>query len=82
MRSLATLTLCNAHVLNPCRCCCFLQGIYSFWGASPDTSSTNVTLAWAVEGGGELVVLQGERRCILVSSATSSTLTRMYAAME
>ena len=41
-----------------------------------------MTLAWAVEGGGELVVLQGERRCILVSSATSSTLTRMYAAME
>jgi len=34
---------------------------------------------WFTEGNQPLVYRQGEFRCILVSSATSSTSTKMYA---
>ena len=56
--------------------------MYSFWAASPDTSNGNVSTHWATEGGSELVYHQGESRCILVSSETSSTATHMYGSLK
>jgi hypothetical protein len=58
------------------------EGVYSFWAASPDSSQGDVILPWGVEGGGNLVYRQNEFRCILVSSATSSTSSKMYASLE
>ena len=58
------------------------EGIYSFWSANPDTTNGNVTLHWITEGGSELVYRQGESRCVLVSSATSTATTKMYASLE
>ena len=58
------------------------EGIYSFWSANPDTTNGNVTLHWITEGGSELVYRQGESRCVLVSSATSTAATKMYASLE
>lgn len=58
------------------------EGLFAFWGASPDSSQGDVTLPWGTEGGDRLVYKQGEFRCILVSSATSSTSSKMYATLE
>ena len=58
------------------------QGLYAFWSGSPDTTNGNVTTHWITEGGGQLMVQQGDKRCILVSSATSSVETFMYAEMS
>lgn len=58
------------------------EGIYSFWSASPDTTNGDVTMHWYAEGGTELVYRQGEFRCVLIASATSSTSSKMYAHLE
>lgn len=56
--------------------------IYSFWAASPDATSGDVTMHWFTEGRTRLVYKHGEFRCILVSSITSSTASKMYASLE
>jgi hypothetical protein len=58
------------------------EGIYAFFAASPDASGGDVTMFWFTEGGTALVYRQNEFRCILVSSSTSSTSTKMYASLE
>ena len=58
------------------------EGIYSFWAASPDSSDGDVTTHWYTEGGTPLVYKQGEFRCILVWSTSSSVATKMYATLE
>ena len=58
------------------------EGVFSFWAGSPDTTNGNVTMHWITEGGTELVYRQGETRCVLVSSVTSDTMSRMYANLE
>ena len=60
----------------------FDQGIFSFWASSPDTANGNVSLHWITEGGTEIVYRQGETRCVLVSSVTSDTNSRMYASLQ
>lgn len=58
------------------------EGIYAFFAASPDTTKGDVSMHWITEGGSKLVYKQGEFRCILVASETSSTSSKMYASLE
>lgn len=58
------------------------ENVFSFWAAKPDTTNGNVTMHWITEGGSELVVHQGDTRCVLVSSVTSSGASKMYASLE
>jgi hypothetical protein len=58
------------------------QGIYAFWGSSVDSSTMNHTLHWRTLGGENLVIAVGETRCVLVSSATSTTETHMHASLR
>ena len=58
------------------------DGVYSFWAASPDSSEQDITTHWYTMGGINLVYKKGEYRCILVSSSTSSTSSKMYAKLE
>ena len=58
------------------------EGIYSFWAQSPDTTNGDVTLHWITEGITELVYRQGETRCVLVASATSTAMTKIYACVS
>lgn len=60
----------------------FDQGVFAFWAASPDTTNGDVVLHWITEGVSELSYRQGETRCVLVSSVTSTAITRMYASLE
>ena len=58
------------------------EGIFAFWAASPDTTNGAVSMHWYSEGGSNLFYGANEFRCILISSATSSTSTKMYASLE
>ena len=53
--------------------------ISSFWAASPDSSTGDVTTHWIADGGDPLVVRQGETRCILVSAGTGAALAHVRA---
>ena len=54
------------------------QGVTAFWAASPNTQAGDVRMHWPTEGGENLLVRQGESRCILVSSGVGPQ-ERMYA---
>lgn len=58
------------------------DGIFAFWAQSPDTTNGDVTLHWITEGLTPLVYRQGETRCVLVSSVTSTATTKMYSSLE
>lgn len=54
------------------------EGIYSFWARSPNTATGDVTMHWPTQGGNNLRVVQGESRCIMISSGTGLN-EKMYA---
>ena len=56
-------------------------GIYSFWLRSPD-SDGEVVVPIITAGGTNLVYHATETRCILVSSATSTAYSAMYASLH
>ena len=41
--------------------------VTAFWAGSPNTEGGDVRTHWYTEGGENLLVKQGESRCILVS---------------
>ena len=56
-------------------------GIYAFWLRSPD-SDGEVVVPIITAGGTNLIYHATETRCILVSSATSTAYTAMYASLH
>jgi len=56
-------------------------GVYAFWLRSPD-SDGEVVVPIITAGGTNLIYHATETRCILVSSATSTALTAMYASLH